>query len=219
MTTTVSSLSCGVGRRLAISGFILFHWACVLAWVWPNPSDLKTFFFNLRMPLPVPGAGHGRMGWRVEFRPVVSTYLFNTAQYQDWAMFAPNPLEFNRFVAATVTFRDGRREEYGFPRLCQLDGLHAWVEKRYRKLQHRIADENVAAFREDLARYIARRVNEGRNPPVRVTLYDYRSPIPKPDRAGLDPREWVDYSKLLREDARFTGILLLDYAVRPEDLQ
>ena len=219
MTKTEPSLFPGLGRMLAISGFILFHWACVLAWVWPNPSDLKTFLFGVTLPIPVHGAGREPSGWHVEFRPIVSTYLFNTAQYQDWAMFAPNPLEFNRFVAATVTFRDGRREEYGFPRLSQLDVLHAWIEKRYRKLQHRIAEENVAAFREDLARYIARRVNDCRNPPIRVTLYDYRSPIPKPECAGPGASEWVDYSKLLRDDARFTGILLLDYAIRPEDLR
>jgi hypothetical protein len=192
--------------RVALSLFIAFHWACVLAWLWPNPSALKSAFFSLRLP-----SADSRPGL-----PVVSAYLFHTAQHQDWAMFAPNPLQINRYVAATVTLRDGRKVPYSFPRLCELGLLEGWIEKRYRKFQHRIADEPVQAYRIDLARFIARRIHDPANPPVRVELFDYQSPIPRHDRPNREA--WTDYSSLLRDPARFVPVPLVNYEVRPEDL-
>jgi hypothetical protein len=203
-------------RRAALSAFILFHWACVLAWLWPNPSDLKAFLMGLQAPLPVARTEPGGFAAGLVRKGIVASYLFHSAQHQDWAMFAPNPLQFNRYVAATVTFRDGSRMEYGFPRLSQLDMIDCWIEKRYRKYQHRIADEPVAAFREDLARYVARQVATPGRVPARVAIVEYQSPIPRHNR----PREagWVDYTAILRDHARFTPKLLLDYAVREGDL-
>lgn len=189
--------------KVAISAFIVFHWACVLAWLWPNPSVLKSFLMGIGLP----GQRQG----------VAATYLFHTAQHQDWAMFAPNPLQINRYVAATVTYRDGRQADLNLPRLSQLNWLDCWIEKRYRKYQHRLAEEPVAAFREDFARYAARRMADPANPPVRVVVYEYQSPIPRHDR----PRQpaWTDYTAILRDHAVFTRKPLLDYAVRDGDLR
>ena len=72
------------------------------------------------------------------------------------------------------------------------------------------------AFRIDLARYIARRIHNPANPPVRVELFDYQSPIPRHDRP--DRGAWTDYPSLLRDPARFVPVPLLNYEVRPEDL-
>ena len=177
-----------------------------------NPSDVKAFLLSLSAPLPVVSKGH----WTLESRSVAVEYLLHTGQHQDWSMFAPNPLQINRYVAATVTYRDGGHDEFAFPRLSQMGSMEAWIEKRYRKYQHRIAEENVPAFREDLARYIARHRNPPGNPPVRVQVYDYQSPIPRHDRPGASG--WVDYTTLLRQESRFTGVPLIDYRVRPEDL-
>lgn len=199
-------------KKRLISTFIVFHWTCVAAWLWPNPSDLKSFLMSIKAPLPV----HGAAGWTIESRPVAVEYLLHTAQHQDWSMFAPNPLQINRYVAATVTFRDGSCAEYGMPRLSQLGPIDALLEKRYRKYQHRIADEPLPAFREDFARYIARRMNRAGNPPVRVAIYDYQSPIPRHDRPGASG--WIDYTTLLRRDSQFSGVPLIDYRVRPGDL-
>lgn len=196
-----------------MSAFILFHWACVAAWLWPNPSTVKTALMSVRMPVVTRDEG----GWTVGSESIAAEYLFHTAQHQDWAMFAPDPLQINRYTSATVTFRDGTRAQFGFPRLCRLDVLSAWVQKRYRKYQHRIAEEPSPAFRRDLARYIARQMSRPGNPAVRVQVYDQRSAIPRHDRPGADL--WVDYTRLLREDATFTPVLLVDYRVRPEDLR
>ena len=52
-------------KRRLISAFIVFHWTCVAAWIWPNPSDLKTFLMSIRAPLPI----HAKSGWTMESRP------------------------------------------------------------------------------------------------------------------------------------------------------
>ena len=57
------------------------------------------------------------------------------------------------------------------------------------------------------------------NPPVRVTLFLYESPIPRHDRPGVQDAGWVDYSELLRRPAGFVPSVAADYQVRPEDLK
>lgn len=195
-----------------VSGFILLHWACVGTWLWPNPSDVKSFLLSIRVPLPARSEGKG---WTLERQPLAAAYLVDTAQFQDWAMFAPNPLQFNRYVAATVILQDGRQEDYVFPRLSQLNGIQCWIQKRYRKYQHCIAETPAQSFRQDLARYIARQTRTADKRPVRVVIYEYRSEIPRHDRTR-EPG-WIDYTAILRRHARYTRSLLLDYVLRPED--
>ncbi|HVR87205.1 MAG TPA: hypothetical protein VMU54_22960, partial [Planctomycetota bacterium] len=74
-------------RKLLISGFILFHLGCILAWVMPKPSPIKTFLLGLKLPLPKreKKPDEKEALWRIEPREIVSTYLFNTGQYQGWA--------------------------------------------------------------------------------------------------------------------------------------
>lgn len=205
-----------VWRKALISAFIVFHWGCVLAWLWPNPSDVKSFLMGLSAPLPIFKGTPSQPRVDLERRRIVETWLFHTGQHQDWAMFAPNPLQINRYVAATVTFRDGRQEEFTMPRLSQLGVIDCWIEKRYRKYQHRIAEERAPAFREDLARFVARRFATAGNPPLRVAIFEYQSPIPRHDRVKLPG--WIDYTSLLRDNAVFSRKPLLDYVVRPGDL-
>lgn len=100
-------------------------------------------------------------------------------------MFAPNPLQLNRCVGAHVAFERGNSKKYTLPRLSQMNFLEAWLEKRYRKLQQRIIDENKPSYNEDLARWIARKMDEPGNRPVRITVFVHESRIPKHDREGL----------------------------------
>lgn len=209
--------------KILVSAFILFHWICVIGWLLPKPSPVKTFLLTRTIPLLTrstqPDGSRGK--WTFRRRPIASTYLFHTAQWQDWQMFAPDPLQINRYVAATVTFQNGATRLYTFPRLSQLNWLEAWVEKRYRKLQHRIAENKSPLVKQDLARFIARRTHDPANPPIRVVLTLYEAPIPRHDRpevSGPAPA-WVDYTRLLRQEARTSETKLLDYRVQPEDLQ
>ena len=211
-------------RKLLISGFIVLHLSCVVAWLLPKPSPIKSFMMGIKVPLPGRDKSPGEVpsGWSFRPRPVAAAYLHHSGQWQEWAMFAPNPLQINRYVGAHVAFERGNWKQYTFPRLSEMNFLEAWAQKRYRKLQQKLVDENRAPYHEDVARWIARQMTEPGNRPVRVTLFVFESPIPKHDREELQApggSAWVDYSELLRTKARYTPKLLLDYFVRPEDLE
>ena len=96
-------------RKILISAFIVFHLGCVLAWVMPKPSPLKSFLLGLKLPLP----SYSRNGaekeprWKVEPREVIPTYLYNTSQYQGWSMFAPVPVPVPARVTATTNEPSG----------------------------------------------------------------------------------------------------------------
>jgi hypothetical protein len=210
-------------RKILISLFIVFHFACIIAWILPKPSPIKSFLLGLKVPLPGHSRNEDGAGSHLAVGPreVVASYLHHTAQWQDWAMFAPNPLQTNRYLGAQVILERGSVRDYTLPRLEEMSWPRAWVEKRYRKLKNRLLDENRRELYEDLARFIARGLNEPGNPPVRVTLFAYESPIPRHDREelkGPNAPPWVDYSLLLREQARFSPRVLLDYFVQPGDL-
>jgi hypothetical protein len=211
-------------RKVLISVFILFHFACVIAWILPKPSPVKAWLLGLKLPLPgtTKVAGGNGSHMTIASREVVACYLHNTAQWQDWAMFAPNPVQTNQYLGAHVIFERGNWREYTLPRLEEMNWFEAWAQKRYRKLKNRLLDEKRLEYDADLARWIARQMNEPGNPPIRVTLYSYESPIPRHDRKELqDPKgsSWVDYSQLLREKAAYSPTLLVDYFVQPGDLK
>ncbi|HXX93753.1 MAG TPA: hypothetical protein VEN81_08970 [Planctomycetota bacterium] len=210
-------------RRIVISLFILFHFACVIAWILPKPSPVKSFLLGLKLPLPgtTRDPKTSRSSWGIAPREVVANYLWHTAQWQDWAMFAPNPLQTNRYLQAHVLLERGAGREYTMPRLETLGWLEGWLQKRYRKLKNRLLDEDRRELYEDLARFIARRSGDPGNLPVRVTVFAYESPLPRHDRPellGPTAPAWVDYSSLLRDQARYSPRLLVDYFVRPGDL-
>lgn len=134
-------------------------------------------------------------------------------------MFAPNPLQANRYLAARIVFADGRKHYVALPRLSQLGPWRAWINKRYRKYQHRIIDDGTLAFREDLARYLARRSHRVDRVPTRVILSYYEAAIPRHDRPELVTSPgWVDYTALLRHKAKYTATVMLDYTVQEKDL-
>lgn len=207
----------GLGRKLAASAFILAHGFFVLVWVLPSPSPVKDALKAQRLPLPEKVGG-----WTVKPRWVVDAYMFNTGQWQDWSMFAPDPLQVLRYVAADVTLRSGARAPaFEFPRLGQFNFLHAWIEKRYRKYQLQIAGERTPAFLEDLARWVARQRRNPADPPVHVTLFNCECPIPRHDRPELsrpDRPAWIDYTRLLRDEAHYNRYVMLEYDVKPGDL-
>lgn len=211
-------------RKVLVSIFILFHFSCLIAWVLPKPSPVKTWLLGLSFPLPGPSreAGAEKSHWTIKSRPIVAEYLHHTAQWQDWAMFAPNPVQTNQHLGAHVIFERGNWKEYTLPRLDQMNWVEAWIEKRYRKLKNRLIDEKRPEFYEDLARWIARQMSEPNNRVTRVSVMLYDAPIPRHDRKELgDPHtaSWVNYTELLREKAVYSPTLVIDYFVKPEDLE
>jgi hypothetical protein len=209
-------------KKIIITGFILFHFGCVIAWVTPGTSSSLGFLRSRSLPLPARrlDPATNSMQWRIEPLPVITSYLERSGQWQNWKLFAPNPLSFNRYLAGRVTYRSGDWKEVTLPRVDQLDVVGANLEARYREYQ--VGLIGPLAAQEDLARFIARSLNDPANPAVRVNLYALQLDIPAHDRPDLrasDPPPHVDYSKLLRDPALYVRYPLLDYAVKPEDLR
>lgn len=208
------------GLKIVISFFILFHWFCVVAWLFPKPSVTKTTMLSLSLPLPKKDKTTGH--WTIQKRHIVETYLHNTGLWQDWSMFAPNPLQINRYVNATVVYQDGSEKIFNLPRLSQLNMFEAWIQKRWRKYQHRLIDENGPGFRDDFARYVARKMyTDPNNPPVKIILNQFDAPIPRHDRKQVKGKKnlWVNYTKRLRYKAQYKKIESLQHEVKPEDLK
>ena len=195
-------------RKALVGAFLLVHAYCVLTWVFPGPSAALAFLASPRAPLPTGPGG------RMEDRPLVPLYMHLTGQHQGWMFFAPDPLQHNRFVTATVVRRDGRIERREFPRLDRLGVREAWIEKRWRRYQHALIEHPLPAVRADAARRLAREADDPANPPVRVRLEAHESPIPRHDRPSARPA-----SERVKDPSRYAVRVLLDYAVRPEDLR
>jgi hypothetical protein len=223
--------------KIIISAFILFHFGCVAVWVFPavpSPTvqkdgntvpglySIRKFLLSLSVPLPARrlDPATNSLQWRIERLSLIGSYLGRTGQWQHWNLFAPNPMTFNRYLAGRVTYRAGNWREVTLPRVEQLDVVRAHLEARYREYQYGLTGPLAPV--EDLARFIARSLNDPANPAVRVTLYACKLEIPAHDRSGLhgpDAPRTVDYSKLLRDPTLTERRVLLEYAVNPGDLQ
>lgn len=200
-------------RKILISAFVVFHFACVFTLTWPGLWPLKRALLWFSLPLPEksydPAAGDVRWTWASQ--PVARTYLEATAQWQSWLLFAPNPLIYNRYLTAEVIRRDGGAELYEFPRVDRMGLVRAHLESRFREYQFYAAQKEVLL--RDLARYVARRRANPANPPVRVVIYAHEMDLPAPSRA----RE--PYGRLIRDGSRYARRPVLAYTVTPEDLR
>ncbi len=204
-------------QKLLVSAFIVWHWLAVCAWLAPNPSPVKSWLLGRTLILPTL-VGSKAMHGAPYFRPqeAVATYLYNTATWQDWAMFAPNPLQENRYVSATISHKDGSIETWAFPRLRDYGTFWSMVYKRTRKYTQNLYDQGNRAFFADFAQWIARQHSTAANPVVKVTVIKNTAVIPAYDRAGK--KDWIDYTHLLREQ-KTQAETLIDYDVAPGDLR
>lgn len=131
--------------------------------------------------------------------------MFWSGLYQNWALFAPNPLSVNSRLEAEVIYRDGRTSVWKFPLPQDFGYFQRYFKERYEKWGNQAVrlDQNAVLW-PDAARYIARLNNDGKNPPVTVKLVRYWSQIAAP-RSG-EPEPWNQY-------------VFFTYSVKPEDLQ
>jgi hypothetical protein len=201
------------GQRV-LSAFILVHWICVILWVSPAYDVLSTWSLaRFHRDVTEMGTGH------VSAKDAVGAYLFLTWLWQDWAMFAPDPLAVNRYQDVTVIYADGSQESFGYPRPSELGLWEGRRVYRLRKFQSRFRDLPTP-LREDVARYWARRANtHPKNPPARVLITDHMSPIPAPGTAASADGSAPDYTDILRRHPSYQSEVLVDYAVLPGDLE
>jgi len=171
--------------RIAVSAFIAFHLFCIVIWALPLDTALV-----------------------VQCREAVKGYVLWTGLFQKWDMFAPDPSKLNNYVGAVVTYRDGSKSEWDFPRMEKLGIVDKYFKERYRKY----ASDNLrldtrSGLWPDAARYVARVNDKPANPPVEVTLVRYWSEVPPPGPHGdAPPSPWSEYP-------------FFRYTVQPGDLK
>jgi hypothetical protein len=171
-------------KRIAISAFLLFHIVAIFCWCMPSNSLLIA-----------------------EVNAAVSPYLLWSGLFQNWNMFAPEPLKLNCSVEAQITFRDGRTRTWRFPLMQDLGLAERYQKERYRKFTEYVRADSNSAMWPDAARFVARLNNDPSNPPGAVLLVRYWSEIGPPQADG-------SYHPGPRQQNVFFA-----YFVRPEDLR
>ncbi|MDG0815747.1 hypothetical protein [Bdellovibrio svalbardensis] len=122
------------------------------------------------------------------------------ALYQAWSMFAPNPSSLNSYIDVELTFADGSKEKWNFPRSSQLGTAERLVSgERFRKF----AQDNLIPMEKedvwiDLGKYVAREVSrledEGKHRSLeRMDFYRHTNRIQPPTKV------FVPHGQLSRE--------------------
>jgi hypothetical protein len=146
--------------------FIAFHLCVIVSWAIPGVS-----VFHI---------------WRIWTGPYVSWIGLS----QSWDLFAPDPLRTSHHVEARITYQDGRRAIWSFPRADRLGVWQRTLKMRYRKLMDHLALDQSSALWPDVARFVARHTDTHGKRPQTVELIRYASTVLPPGRANRGPQQW-----------------------------
>jgi hypothetical protein len=164
----------GLPVRLLLSAFIVFHIVATLLWVMPR-SDLHN-----------------------QVRSLTWNYISHVGLWQHWGMFAPQPSNLNAYLSAVVTYQDGSRQEWTWPRMAELDLVAKYPKERYRKFAEYARMDRFAFMWPSLAQYAAEvNTTDPTNPPVQVQLWRHWWFVPPPPANGDFgedvPPQWNHY--------------------------
>ena len=175
--------------RVAVNVFIAWQLYALMIWLVPNQSAL------VQSPVGV---------------SLVRMYMTLTSLAQSWSMFSPYPDRLDVTLEAQITYRDGSKRSWFFPRMAHMGYARKYEEERWRKLVEVATHGNSQPLRLSMARYAARANDpDPRNPPVNVVLIQHSRMIPPPG-TPLPP---VRVSPLETADGPFIVY------IHPEDLK
>jgi hypothetical protein len=140
------------------------------------------------------------------FRELTVPYMRCIGMTETWDMFAPNPKSEEQFLKAIVVTKSGQTEIYSFPRMEDLPLGERYGKERYRKFSESVLCNDCAALWPDIEKGIARREAIPNDPPDKVILVKFASPI--------DPK-----TGSLGSEAAAKPTVLTELFVRPEDLR
>jgi hypothetical protein len=123
-----------------------------------------------------------------------------------WDLFAPNPRATELYLQAVVTTQKGKTSVYALPRMEDLSYFDRYRKERYRRFAESVVCDICAGLWPDIDREIARRSMNPADPPDRVTLMKFESPI--------DPKTGVN-----GDDTHAKSTVLSELTIAPEDLQ
>lgn len=189
----------GPWKRTLITLFVLVHVYIIFAWGLPG-SPFRSVLCH-----------------------PVSQYVMYAGLWHSWEMFAPDPLAMNLTVEAEITYADGAKGIWEFPRMEKLGFWERFQKERYRKWRERVRQDAYNAIWTDVTRYIARLHYQPENPPREVVLIRRWQPIPPPmvdlDTNNLAASPMRDYQPMPKEFPMGFSYRFKHYLVQPEDLQ
>jgi hypothetical protein len=139
-------------------------------------------------------------------RCLLAPYMRCVGLNQMWDTFAPNPKSEEQYLKALVVTLKGNTEVYSFPRMEELSFFERYRKERYRKFAESILCDDCSGLWPDIEKEIARRVKNPTDPPDRVILIKFASPI--------DPKTGA-----IGDDAHAKPTVLAEQSIEPEDLQ
>lgn len=126
--------------------------------------------------------------------PVIAGYLFTTGFWQYWDMFAPDPAQTDIYVTTEVTYFDGSKKAYPYPRIYDLSIPKKFMYERHRKFYERVNEEKSAYLWPPFAQAIAvRAATDAKNPPVMVELTRHWLDLPRHDAVRGPKRPYGSY--------------------------
>lgn len=151
-------------KRLAISGFLIFHLTSVVVWILPG-SPLKQ-----------------------AMQPVFQSYMLPLGLWQSWWMFAPDPMRATVALESEVIDAQGMRHLYAFPTVEHLPLARKLPRFRHAKFACNLLGDEFESHREFASRHAVRQL--GLRPdafPVHVSLYCQIKELPPPGQCYSDP--------------------------------
>jgi hypothetical protein len=132
--------------------------------------------------------------------------MLPTGLWQNWAMFAPEPVRDTVAFEAVIQDRSGMLRSVPFPRTAELSVIEAIPKYRHAKFTAMIGAKESTAAREFTARHVARTAGLPDDAfPVTVQLYYHYWPSNPPGQGAMDPLGVEPRIKVL-ETYRFASL-------------
>jgi hypothetical protein len=145
-------------KRRAVNLFLLWHAFALFMWLMPSGSPIVQACVGMVRP-----------------------YMVVTAFAQSWSMFSPDPDRMDVYLEAQITYANGEKRSWEFPRMSHLGYVKRYEEERWRKMTEVATHGGNHNLWPALARYAARVNNpDPQNPPVSVELFQHSRMIPPP---------------------------------------
>jgi len=176
---------------LAAKVFVFLHLFAITVWALPNPPTPirqgKVEPFGTDWIL----VGNDRY---LKTQGLIKGYLFATGFWQYWDMFAPNPSKVDYYGTAEVTYRDGTRLHYKYPRVYELPIAQKYIAERYRKFYERAHVTSYTFLWAPFAQRVALiNFKDTKNPPVEITLTVHSRAVAPPGKHQETAYQSEDY--------------------------
>ena len=124
-----------VWKRVAISGFLAVHLAAIVVWNLPFCAI------------------------RVKTIDLAIKYIYPLGLWQNWTMFAPNPIQNTLMLEALAVDKNGMLYNFAFPKMADFSIAQGVPRVRHSKFSSYFASDEFPVLREVGARHVVRSLN------------------------------------------------------------